>query len=140
MAAVTADDRVALVRLLTEAVPAGDEGYVDAVVDPGVVLPELPGGGQGREGYKAGLRAYAAGVTYSSIAAEDVVADGDKIAARLVVRGTHTGELLGIAATNREFQIDQVVVAQFRDGRVVRFWNVADRLSLLHQLRGGVGS
>jgi predicted ester cyclase len=128
------DDRSALVHLLTEAVPYEDYDYIDGLVHPEVVLPEMPGGGQGVEGYKQGLRAYAAAMEHESITAEDVVADGDKVAVRLVVKGRHTGPLMGVPPTGKAFTVDQMIIAQFRDGLIVRFWNVADRLSLARQL------
>jgi predicted ester cyclase len=124
-----------LVRLLTDAVRHGDFAYIDDVVDPDVVLPEMPGAGQGRDGYKEGLRLYGNGVTYHSITAANVVEEGDTVVAHVVVNGKHTGPLMGIEATGIDFEIEQMVIAKFHSGKIVQFWNVADRLSLVSQLQ-----
>jgi predicted ester cyclase len=67
---------------------------------------------------------------------EDMVGNGDRIAARITVRGRHVGELMGIPATGREWAIDEFMVAHFRDGRISQIWRVADIYSLLQQLGG----
>jgi predicted ester cyclase len=131
---IATSSRDKLIRLLTDAVPHLDEAYINEVVDPDVVLPEMPGGGQGLAGYKNGLRLYATVFDHESVTAEDVVEDGDKFAVRLRVRGRHIGEVMGVPASGRSFEIQHVMIVEFRDGKVVRFWNVADRMALLRQV------
>jgi predicted ester cyclase len=130
------DNRDTLIRLLEEAGPALDFDYIDQVVHPDVVLPEhLPGGGQGREALKEGLRAYADGFE-GTTRVQDAIVDGDKVAVRIVTKAKHTGELFGIPATGRDFHVDEIMIAEFRDGKVVRFSRVADLYSLMQQLGG----
>ena len=58
--------------------------------------------------------------------------------ARVVVTGTMSGELAGISAVGRSFEIDQVVFAHFRDGLNRRgVGKIADISSLLEQLGAG---
>ena len=58
---------------------------------------------------------------------EDMVADGDKVWARSVVRAPHPagGEPLSITVFD---------VCRFEDGKIVEHWGVPDRFALLHQL------
>jgi predicted ester cyclase len=67
---------------------------------------------------------------------EDMVAEGDKLAARCWFSGTYTRELkgLGVAPTGKPFRFDEMMIARFNGGRIVEIWNVADRLSLFQQL------
>ena len=65
----------------------------------------------------------------------DLVAEGDRVAARFVCSGTHTGEWLGHAPTGRRFErIDEAGFYRFRDGRIVESWGVEDTLRRQEQL------
>ena len=65
----------------------------------------------------------------------DLIAEGDRVAARFECAGTHTGEWLGHAPTGRRFaRIDEAGFYRFRDGRIVESWGVEDTLTRLEQL------
>jgi predicted ester cyclase len=65
----------------------------------------------------------------------DLIAEGDRVAARFTCSGTHTGEWLGHAPTGRRFeQIDEASFYRLRDGRIVESWGVEDTLRRLEQL------
>jgi predicted ester cyclase len=49
--------------------------------------------------------------------------DGDKLAARYTVAGTHTGELMGIPPTGREISMTGITIMHFEDGKVVERWD-----------------
>ncbi len=63
--------------------------------------------------------------------------DGRHVCARWRMRGTHTGEYLGIAATGRVISVEQCEVYEFdaeRGGRVTNTWSYGDPLALFNQL------
>ena len=64
----------------------------------------------------------------------DTVAEGDKVAARCVVRGKHQGDTLGFAATHQPIEISGMTMARIRDGKIVEAWNNFDFLSMFQQL------
>jgi predicted ester cyclase len=74
------------------------------------------------------------GIPDMELPIEDVIAEGDKVLVRLRVRGTHGGELMGIAATGRKIDIGVLDLFQFRDGRLIEHWALLDNLGLLRQL------
>lgn len=103
-------------------------------VHPDVVLPtDLPGGQQGVSGLIQGIRTYQEGIQYQ-IRVQDILCDGDKVAFRNRISGKQTGKLWNFIGVGKEFAIDEVMIAQFREGRVCRFWRVADRYALIDQL------
>ena len=57
--------------------------------------------------------------------------------ARVVVTGTLVTEFAGIDASGETFQIDQAVIAHFRDGLIVEAWEIADTAALLRQVGAG---
>jgi steroid delta-isomerase-like uncharacterized protein len=66
---------------------------------------------------------------------EDIISEGDKAFAKLTYRGTHQGELFGLAPTGRAIQYAGAAVFTFRDHRIAEVWVLGDVYSLLTQLR-----
>jgi steroid delta-isomerase-like uncharacterized protein len=68
------------------------------------------------------------------VVVEDVIAEGDKIAARCSVYGKHTGDGLGIAASNAPVEFTGMVIARIKDGKFVEAWNNFDFLTMNKQI------
>ena len=69
-----------------------------------------------------------------SLTIEDMVADGDKVWARLTGRGTDSKGLMGRPPTGRSFAITVIDVCRFEDGKIVEHWGVPDRFHQMAQL------
>jgi predicted ester cyclase len=65
---------------------------------------------------------------------EDIVAAGDKVAYRMTVSGTDTGEFLGIAPTGRHVSVMGFGWVRVRDGKIAEHWGLIDELGLLDQI------
>ena len=65
---------------------------------------------------------------------EDLVAEGDKVTVRLVIRGTHRGELAGIAPTGRPIEVGVMDLFHLRGGKLSEHWALFDNLGMLRQL------
>ena len=65
---------------------------------------------------------------------EDTIAEGDMVAARCLVRGKHTGDHLGIAASNAPVQFTGMAIVRIADGKVVEAWNNFDFLKMNRQI------
>jgi steroid delta-isomerase-like uncharacterized protein len=63
-----------------------------------------------------------------------VVAEGDKISVNYTYKGTHEGEFLGVAPTNKKAQIDGMTLYRFEDGKIAESWVHSDLLGLMQQL------
>lgn len=64
-------------------------------------------------------------------AVQEVVVEGATVAVRAIVTGTLLREFAGIPATGRVFEIDQMVFAHVRDGKLKEIWEVADVARIL---------
>ncbi len=64
----------------------------------------------------------------------DTVADGEKVAMRFRVTGTHNGEFQGIPATGRKMDVQGMTILHFGDGKIVERWNQFDQMGLMQQL------
>lgn len=68
------------------------------------------------------------------VTVDDTIAEGDQVVARCTVRGQHTGDSLGFAATNKPIMITGTAIARVKDGKIVEAWNNFDLLSLNQQI------
>lgn len=65
----------------------------------------------------------------------DLVAEGDKVAARFTCSATQRGEWQGQPATGRRFEnVDEVYFFRFQDGKIVHAWGLEDNLARIQQL------
>lgn len=65
---------------------------------------------------------------------EDLIAEGDLVAARLKCAGTHVGDAWGKPPTGKTFSAPEVDVWRLQDGRIVEAWVVFDELRMNRQL------
>jgi steroid delta-isomerase-like uncharacterized protein len=68
------------------------------------------------------------------VSVEDTVSEGDKVVARCTVRGKHTGDSLGFAATQARIDITGVAIVRIRNGQFVEAWNNFDFMTMYRQL------
>lgn len=66
--------------------------------------------------------------------AQDIIAKGDKVISRLILRGTHEGDTEGLPATGKTIEIDGIKIVRVEDGKIVESWEVGDTLSYALQL------
>jgi len=65
---------------------------------------------------------------------EDIIAEGNTVAARYVVTGTHRGELMGVPPTNNQVIWTAMDISRFEDGKIVETWHEANVLGMLQQI------
>jgi steroid delta-isomerase-like uncharacterized protein len=68
------------------------------------------------------------------VSVEDVIAEGDRVVARCDVRGQHTGDHLGFAATNNPVQFTGIAIARIENGKIAEAWNEFDFMEMNKQL------
>jgi len=96
--------------------------------------PGLPFEVIGPAGVKQLADALHPGIPDMALPIEDIVAEGEKVLVRLRVRGTHSGELMGIPPTGRKIDIPVLDLFHIRDEKLVEHWAQLDNLGLLRQL------
>jgi len=86
------------------------------------------------EGFKGSIRYLRDTFSDFTLTIEDIVADGDKVWARMVGRGTHTKQFMGRPPTGKSFAITVVDICRFENGKIVEHWGVPDRFHMMAQL------
>jgi steroid delta-isomerase-like uncharacterized protein len=88
----------------------------------------------GPDGIRQLLLAYRTALPDMSAELEDMVSEGDKVAHRFTIRGTHRGDLLGVPATGKQVEFTGILISQFDDGKIIEEWENLDTLGLLQQI------
>jgi predicted ester cyclase len=63
-----------------------------------------------------------------------MLGEGDEVAVRLTVRGTHQAVFNGIPPTGRRIAVEHIHIARIVDGKGVDHWAAMDTLGMLQQL------
>lgn len=91
--------------------------------------------GSGIEGFKRFVQGLSAAFPDLTITVEDLIAEADKVVARVTVEATHAGVFMGsVEPTGRHVTFSGVDVFHIEDGKIVGRWNLRDLLGLLRQL------
>jgi predicted ester cyclase len=113
--------------------PAERGNYLE-LYDDNIVMHGLPGVEPGIASVRQFYQAFWSAFPDAALTLEDLVGEGDKVACRFVVRGTHQGEFQGIPPTGRQVAYGGVTIMRFEHGRCVERWSEADTLGMLQQL------
>ena len=65
---------------------------------------------------------------------EELIAEGDRVAERWTGRGTHRGELMGIAPTGNRMETKGISITRIEDGKIVEDWEILDAMGMMQQL------
>ncbi|MEV5321829.1 ester cyclase [Streptomyces sp. NPDC052687] len=111
-------------RVFTEFVNQGDASVVDECYRPDIVdHAGLPGAPEGAEGVKYTIAGLREAFPDFHVTIEDISAHDDMVVIHNTWRGTHLGELLGMAPTGRSFLSVGIVIWRFdEEGRIAERW------------------
>jgi predicted ester cyclase len=65
---------------------------------------------------------------------EDLIAEGDKVVARVTMTGTHTGEFWGVPPTGRRVNLTAIYIVRIAGGKIVEHWGEEDGMKVFRQL------
>jgi steroid delta-isomerase-like uncharacterized protein len=123
-------------RLFEEVWNKGNLSLADELFAPTYAHhdPSTPDLGRGPESEKKRATLYRTAFPDFRLTAEDIIAEGETAVVRWSCRGTHKGDLGGIAPTGKQFTISGVSIARFSNGKMVEGWVNWDALGLMQQL------
>ena len=116
------EDNKTFIRRYFEAISGKDKPT--AVVNRYVTDEEL----------KHHIAFYEAAFPNYELIADDMVAEGDKVVVRSTFRGTHKGDLMGIAPTGKQVTMPTILIYRLADDKIVEHWMQADALGMMQQL------
>lgn len=131
------DDNKAVVRRLYDEVANGRNlDVLDEIVSEDSIdndtFPGMPT--RGVEAYRVVFAGSLAAFPDFHMEVHDLVAEGDRVAARMTISGTHEGEFAGMPPTGKTFSVGHIEIFQVEDGKLTARWGGPDRATLMEQL------
>lgn len=123
-------------RFFEQVINKGNLALADELMTPDFLDHGLPPGfPPGMNGFKQFARMLAGAFPDLHVTIEELIAEENAVAARLTVRGTHQGLLLGrIAPTGKVATWAGMDFTRLDRGKMVERWSVRDLLGLMQQL------
>ncbi len=109
---------------------------VDELIGDGFVSHTWQFPGDAREGLKKVTGAMGAALSDISFTVDDLIAEDDRVAARLTASATQTGEFQGLPPSGRRYTINEIHIFRLADGTIVEHWHEYDKAGLMSQLKG----
>ena len=123
-------------RMIEEVYNKGRLDLIDDLIAPEYLGhdPALPRDIVGPPGEKELVAGYRAAFPDLRITIDDQIAENDRVVARWTARGTHAGDLWGIAGTGKDITVTGTSVDRISEGRIIESWSNWDTLGLMQQL------
>jgi steroid delta-isomerase-like uncharacterized protein len=131
------DQNKAIARRYFEQLLAGDLAVADEIVAEDVAFHGPNYWGEpihGREGLKQFVRYLRSAFPDLRLAVREEVADETHVATRFELSGTHRGEWMGLAPTDRPIALPGMDLFRVADGRIAEVRVYYDTLGLMQQL------
>ena len=128
-------NKASMRRFYEEAFNKKNRAAIDEFIDPTQVDHAAPPGTPGGlEGARQTVTMYLTAFPDLYFTVEDFIAEGDKVVARLTVRGTQQGIFMGIPPTGKHATVTAIDINRMVGGKSVEHWLEMDMLGLLQQL------
>jgi len=121
------EENKAIVRRFIEAENKRNLDSMDEFIAPDFVSIESDTPTRGLEIYKQGIKTFTKAFPDLRGTIEDIIAEGDKVMARVKYTGTNTGEYLGLAPTGKKISMKAVAIYRIVDTKVVEMRSFIDR-------------
>ena len=132
------EENNALARRSWEIVNQHNPDLIDERYTPDLVWHEPDQDIHGSEEAKQFVSTFFEAFPDLNVTVEDEIAEGDKVVTRWTIRGTHQGELMGIAPTEKQIELRGITIHRFEGDKIVEEWERYDNLGMMQQL-GVVG-
>jgi steroid delta-isomerase-like uncharacterized protein len=114
----------------------GNLDKLDDLVTNDVVDHEqgLPGQPEGKEGVTFFVNAMRGAFSDIKATADQTIESGDLACAHSTITGKHTGEWMGVPASDKTFEIESIDIIRIEDGKCAEHWGVTDNMALMMQI------
>ena len=120
----------------TEFINTASETLAAELISPDAIfhVPGRPEPMRGPAGYLAIIQMMRGGFPDIQWTLEEMVAEGDKVAARFTMRGTHLGTFFGTASTGKKIAVQALNIYRLARGQIIEETGQPDLLGLLQQI------
>ena len=130
-----ADLKASSRRVLDEAFNKGNLSVIDELIAQDLKDHNAPPGvPSSSEGLKQFIRSYRQAFPDINFKIIHTIAEGDLVVQHVLASGTMKGDFMGMSATGKKAEWEEIHISRFQDGKVVEHWGVQDRLGMAQQL------
>ena len=134
MGGFMSNNRELLERFYEEVMNRGNLSFIDEFCSPDYVEHDDDALSPDREGLKQHVATIRQGFPDLHVTVEDILMDGDRVAARTRATGTHRGNFAGLQPTNKQVAIDGMDLVRVVDGKLAEHWGMMDERGMMQQL------
>jgi predicted ester cyclase len=131
------ENKALIRRWFEEVWNQGREDLIDELRAPDTIATGLAEGGgpaQGSAPFKVFFSNLRGTLPDLHVIVEDMLAEGDRVAVRYSIEGTHYGDAMGVAPTGQRVRFSGISIARIAGGKIAESWNNLDQLALLTQI------
>jgi len=111
-------------------------GDVDELVADDFVSHNWPSDSDSKTALKAAAERLGQALADISFSVDDLIAEDDRVVARVTSRARQVGPFMGMPASGRSYEIGEIHIFRLRDGKLVEHWFEMDAMGLMKQLKG----
>jgi len=133
---MTIEANKAVMLRFTEFINTASEKLAAELISPDAAF-HVPGRSEpmrGPAGYLAIIGMMRGGFPDIQWTLEEMIAEGDKVAARFTMRGTHQGTFFGVPPTGKKIEVAAMNFYRLSDGQFTEEHGQPDLLGLLQQI------
>ena len=130
-----ADYKALAQRWFTEVMNEGKLEVIDEICSQDFVDHDpLPGTSPDFAGLKDFVTQVRSAFPDLETTAEDILAEGDRLAVRSTIRGTHKGDFMGIPASGKKVEVSNYDFVRFENDQAAEHWGTIDSAALMEQI------
>ena len=126
------EENKAAVRACFENASQGNFDALDSIVTADYVLH--PGEVRGADGLKEMVQGYRDALSGLRVTIDQQFTDGDYVATRYTITGTHDGNLMGTPPSGKDVAFTGITISRCERGRIAEEWEITDTVALLGQI------
>lgn len=133
---MTLEENKLVMHSFTEFINTASEKLAEELIAPDAIfyVPGRPDPMRGSAGYLSIIGMMRGGFPDIQWTLEDMVFEGDKVAARFTMRGTHQGNFMGVPPTGKKIEVPAMNFYRLSNGQIVEEHGQPDLLGLLQQI------
>ncbi len=136
MTTIQEENKAAVRRFNKDFVETGDRAVFDELVSDDFKDHAGPGGAPaGREAAFTFFTMFRSAFPDVKVVVHDQFAERDAVITRKSYQGTHSGDFMGMPASNRFVDISVIDIIRLRDGKQIEHWANADMFGLMQQIK-----
>lgn len=136
-----ADHKAMAERWFAEVMSEGKVDVIDELCAQDYIEHDpFPGTSADLAGLKDSIGILRSAFPDAQVSADDIIAEGDRLAVRSTLRGTHDGDFMGIPATGKKVEVAGYDIVRFEDDKAAEHWGVIDAAALMEQLGAAPGA